>query len=57
MAEIRSEVPLLIAFVDLTRFAAQSRRTEDLELANTLDAYYEHVGVAVRPRAVRWSSS
>jgi class 3 adenylate cyclase len=48
MAEIRSEVPLLIAFVDLTRFAAQSQRTEDLELAETIDAYYEHVGAAVR---------
>ena len=48
MAEIRSQVPLLIAFVDLTRFGAQSQRTDDLELAETLDAYYEHVGAAVR---------
>jgi len=48
MAEIRSEVPLLIAFIDLTRFAAQSQRTDDLEIAETIDAYYEHVGVAVR---------
>jgi len=44
MAEIRSAVPLLIAFVDLTRFGAQSQRTDDLELAETIDAYYEHVG-------------
>jgi class 3 adenylate cyclase len=48
MAEIRTEVPLLIAFLDLARFAAQSQRVEDAELANTLDAYYEHVGAAVQ---------
>jgi class 3 adenylate cyclase len=48
MAEIRSAVPLLIAFIDLTRFAAQSQRTDDLELAETIDAYYEHVSAAVR---------
>jgi adenylate cyclase len=49
MTEIRTEVSLLIAFVDLARFAAQSRRVDDLELADTVDAYYEHVGAAVRP--------
>ena len=48
MAEIRSAVPLLIAFVDLTRFGAQSQRTDDPEIAETIDAYYEHVGAAVR---------
>lgn len=48
MAEIRTEVPLLIAFVDLARFAAQSQRVDDLELANTVDSYYEHVGAAVQ---------
>jgi len=48
MAELRTEVPLLIAFVDLTRFGAQSERTDDLELAETLDAYYEHIGAAVQ---------
>ena len=47
MSEIRTEVSLLIAFVDLARFAAQSQRVDDLELANGLDAYYEHLGVAV----------
>jgi len=46
MAETRSEVPLLIAFVDLTRFAAQSQRSDDLELAETIDVYYEHVAAA-----------
>ena len=44
----RAEVPLLIAFADLTRFAAQSQRTGDVELADTIDAYYEHVGAAVQ---------
>ena len=44
----RAEVPLLIAFADLTRFAAQSQRTDDVELADTIDAYYEHVGAAVQ---------
>jgi class 3 adenylate cyclase len=39
----RSEVPLLIAFADLTRFAAQSARLSDTELAETMDAHYERV--------------
>jgi class 3 adenylate cyclase len=47
MAETRSQVPLLIAFVDLARFAAQSQRSDDLELADALDAFYEHVAAAV----------
>jgi class 3 adenylate cyclase len=40
--------PLLIAFVDLTRFMAQSQRSDDLEMAETLDASYEHIAAAVR---------
>jgi adenylate cyclase len=48
MTEIRQEVPLLIAFADLTRFAAQSQRATDAEIAGTLDAVYEHVGTRVR---------
>ena len=44
----RSEVSLLIAFADLTRFAAQSQRTDDVELADAIDAYYEHVAAAVQ---------
>jgi hypothetical protein len=57
MAEIRSEVPLLIAFVDLTRFGAQSQRTDDLALAETIDAYYEQWAPrSARPVAM-WSSS
>ena len=47
MAEIRSETPQLIAFVDLTRFAAQSQRVDDVEIADTLDAFYEQVGASV----------
>jgi adenylate cyclase len=43
MAEIRSEAPMLIAFVDLTRFGAQSQRLTDLALADGIDAYYERV--------------
>ncbi len=48
MAGIRATAPLLIAFVDLTRFAAQSERTSDEEIAGTLDAYYERVACAVQ---------
>jgi class 3 adenylate cyclase len=48
MVEVRAEVPLLIAFVDLTRFMTQSQRSADHELADTLDAFYEHTAAAVR---------
>ncbi len=48
MAGTRQELPLLIAFIDLTRFAAQSQRTPDQEIAGTLDEYYEHVCAAAR---------
>jgi class 3 adenylate cyclase len=47
MAATRSETSLLIAFLDLTRFFAQSQRTDDAEIAETLDAFYEHVAAAV----------
>lgn len=40
MAEIRAEIPFLIAFVDLTRFMSQSQRVTDAETADTLDAFY-----------------
>ena len=39
--------PLLVAFVDLTRFMAQSQRVDDEEIAGTLDGYYERVSDAV----------
>src|SRR5207248_2611833 len=45
--ESRAEVPLLLAFVDLTRFAAQSERVGDAELAEVIDAYYEQVAAAI----------
>jgi adenylate cyclase len=48
MPETRSETSLLVVFVDLTRFWAQSQRVDDVELADALDAYYEQVGAAVQ---------
>ena len=39
----RIELPLLIVFADLTRFAAQSARVSETELADTMDAFYERV--------------
>jgi adenylate cyclase len=48
MSEIRSETSQLIVFVDLTRFAVQSQRVDDVEIADTLDAFYEQVGGAVQ---------
>jgi adenylate cyclase len=47
MPEIRSETPLLVVFVDLTRFGVQSQRVDDAELAHGLDAFYEEVGATV----------
>lgn len=44
----RPPTPLLIVFLDLTRFAAQSQRVEDKELADTLDRHYEHVASAIQ---------
>ena len=43
----RAEVPLLIAFADLTRFAATAATVEDAELATTVDAFYERVGARI----------
>jgi adenylate cyclase len=47
MPQIRSETPLLIVFLDLTRFGVQSQRVDDVELADGLDAYYEQVATTV----------
>ena len=44
----RTRTSVLIVFLDLTRFAAQSQRVEDDELASTLDDYYERIASAVR---------
>ena len=51
MPALRCETPLLVVFIDLTRFWAQSQRVDDAEVADTLDAYYEQVGAAVEGRA------
>ena len=48
MNEARTESPLLIVFTDLSRFYLQSKRFTDTQMADTLDAYYELVGEAVR---------
>lgn len=47
MTATRAEVALLVIFVDLTRFFTQSQRVSDLDLADTLDAFYERVSKAV----------
>jgi len=57
MAERRAESAYLIAFVDLTRFMAQSQRVSDGEIADTLDLFYQHVAAAVedaRGRVVKY---
>jgi len=43
----REATSLLIAFADLTRFAAQSLCVSDGELADTIDRYYEKVAARV----------
>ena len=48
MPEIRSETSLLVVFADLTRFASQSQRVGDVELADGIDAYYEQVAASVQ---------
>jgi class 3 adenylate cyclase len=45
--EVRTEVPLLVVFIDLTRFSAESRKRADAETAEVLDAYYGKVTAAV----------
>jgi adenylate cyclase len=47
MLEPRQESPFLIAFVDLTRYMAQSQRVGDAELADTIDEYYRQVSATV----------
>jgi class 3 adenylate cyclase len=57
MSEDRVQCDLLIAFVDLTRFMAQSQRTSDDDLAETLDLYYQQVAAATeqaRGRVVKY---
>lgn len=40
---VHTEVPLLIAFVDLSRFAASCERRSDLEIAAAMDDFYGRV--------------
>jgi class 3 adenylate cyclase len=42
-----SEVFLLVAFTDFTRFAAQAERLQDSEVAGVMDGYYELAGEVV----------
>jgi adenylate cyclase len=43
-----TEVPLLIAFADLERFALQAERISNTEIATVLNAYYELSGSIIR---------
>ncbi len=43
----RRELPLLIAFADLTRYAAQSLTVSDAVLADTVDALYHRVAARI----------
>jgi adenylate cyclase len=43
----RTELPLLIAFADLTRYSFMSTRVGDEALAQTMDAYYERVAARI----------
>jgi adenylate cyclase len=46
MQNLHAETPLLVVFVDLTRFMAQSQKVSDADMATTLDGYYERVAEA-----------
>ena len=43
-----SEVSLLVAFTDFTRFAAQTERLDDVEVSRVMDAYPHRAGRTVR---------
>ena len=45
--QTRAELPLLISFVDLSRFAAVARKRADREIADTLDEFYGRVYASV----------
>ncbi len=46
-ADRRVELPMLVAFIDLTGYAMQSTRVPDDELAAVVDGYYELVATAI----------
>jgi adenylate cyclase len=48
MVPARANTPLLIVFMDLTRFNAQAQQAADDALASVIDEYYELAGEAVR---------
>ena len=43
-----TQVKVLVAFVDLSRFAAHTEDLDELEVSTTVDAYYELVDATVR---------
>jgi len=43
----RVELPMLVAFIDLTGYAMQSTRVADDELADCVDGYYEIVATSI----------
>jgi class 3 adenylate cyclase len=45
--DVRTEIPLLIAFADLTRYRVQSRRLPDAELAEVMNTFYEKVSARI----------
>lgn len=47
MITARAQTPLLVVFIDLTKFSVQAQRSEDADLMLTLDGYYELVGDAI----------
>jgi class 3 adenylate cyclase len=46
-AHARAQVPLIIGFLDLSRFGAVAQRLDDAGLADTLDEFYRLVGAEV----------
>ena len=43
----RAEQHLLISFVDLTRFSAETRRRPNIEIATAMEAMYRRIGTAI----------
>jgi class 3 adenylate cyclase len=43
----RAEMRLLISFVDLTRFTAETRRRPNVEIATAMDEMYRRIGAAI----------
>jgi len=47
MTTIRASQPLFIVFLDLTHFAAETKRVGDLAAADAIDGYYELVSRSI----------